>query len=225
MNRYDRNRITLSKEENELLLNSKVCVVGCGGLGGYGIEMLGRLGVGYITAIDGDVFDVTNLNRQILSDVTTLGKSKAYIAKKRMALVNDEVSVYPIQEYLNKQNASALLDGHQVIVDALDHIPTRFLVQKACEDLNIPYVYGAIGGWFGQVSTILPGDRTLDRIYRNEDSNGKEKILGNPSFTPALISSIQVGEVVKILINRGELLRNKLLFADVLNQEYEVVEL
>lgn len=85
MKRYIRNMKMLSKEENERLGGFKVCVVGCGGLGGYIIEMLGRLGIGNITAIDGDTFDATNLNRQIFCDIKTLGKAKALTAKKNGA--------------------------------------------------------------------------------------------------------------------------------------------
>lgn len=225
MMRYSRNKATISAEENEILKASKVCVVGCGGLGGYVIEMLGRIGVGTITAIDGDVFDVTNLNRQILSDMQTIGLSKAVTAQARMALVNPEITIIPMHIFLNEQNAESLLKGHDVIVDALDQIPTRFLVQEVAERLNIPFVHGAIAGWYGQVSTIFPGERTLGKIYKNNSPKGKETKLGNPSFTPALASSIQVSEVIKILLQRGDLLRNKLLFMNLLDQEYEIINL
>lgn len=225
MDRYARNRMMISEEENEKLHNSKVCVVGCGGLGGYAIEMLGRLGVGSITAIDGDVFDITNLNRQILSDVEKIGQSKALTAQSRMQIVNPEVCIKPITTFLNKENAEELLKNHDVIIDALDNIEVRFIVQETAEKLNIPFVYGAIAGWYGQISTIFPGDYTLNKIYRDRRVKGEEKKLGNPSFTPALASSIQVSEVLKILLNKGDLLRNKLLFVDLLNQEYEVIDL
>lgn len=225
LNRYSRNISTLSQEENQVLLQSKVCVIGCGGLGGYTIEMLGRLGIRTITAVDGDVFDETNLNRQILSDEHKIGQSKAIAAQKRMAVVNSDVKVIPIVEFLNESNAQSIISGHQVIVDALDNIPTRFILQEACHSLQLPLVYGAIAGWYGQASTIFPNDKTLNKIYRINTSNGKEKELGNPAFTPALISSIQVSEVVKILINRGDLLRNKLLFINMLDHEYDVIDL
>lgn len=225
MSRYSRNRITISEEENQILHDAKVCVVGCGGLGGYVIEMLARLGVGCITAIDGDVFEESNLNRQILSDAQNLGQSKALTAQKRITLVNPEIKVIPIAEFLTAQNAVTLLQGHDVIVDALDNISARFLIQEAAEKLQIPFVHGAIAGWYGQVSTVFPGEQTLNKIYKNKATNGKEKLLGNPAFTPALISSIEVSEVVKILVRRGDLLRNKMLFINVLDHEYEVVDL
>lgn len=220
--RYLRNRNTISEEENEILKKSKVCVVGCGGLGGYAIEMLGRVGVGRITAIDGDAFDETNLNRQILSDMETLGKSKAYTAKKRMSIVNPEIMVYPIHVFLTEENAEILLAGHDVIIDALDHIQARLLLQDTAEKLNIPFVHGAIAGWYGQISTIFPGEKTLHKIYKNDTSKGKETMLGNPSFAPAFVSSIQVSETIKILLKRGELLRNKMLFTNLLDHEYEI---
>ncbi|MDF2614376.1 MAG: molybdopterin biosynthesis protein MoeB [Clostridia bacterium] len=224
MNRYSRNRITLSEEENQILHDSKVCVVGCGGLGGYVIEMLARIGVGTITAIDGDVFDESNLNRQILSDTQNIGQSKALAAKARIARVNPDIKIVPITEFLTDQNANNLLKDHDVIVDALDNISARFLIQEAAKELHIPFVHGAIAGWYGQVSTIFPGEDTLNKIYKSKTSSGKEKILGNPSFTPALISAEEVSEVVKVLIHRGDLLREKVLFINVLDHEYEVLE-
>ncbi|MCR3923345.1 MAG: HesA/MoeB/ThiF family protein [Firmicutes bacterium] len=225
MMRYLRNKTTISAQENDVLKASKVCVVGCGGLGGYSIEMLGRVGVGTITAIDGDVFDETNLNRQLLANEATIGQSKAMVAQKRMKLVNPEVTVTPINQFLREENAEALVNGHDVIIDALDEIQTRLLVQGVAEKLSIPFVHGAIAGWYGQVSTIFPGERTLNKIYKPHMSSGQEKELGNPSFTPALVSSMQVSEVIKIILQRGTLLRNKLLFCNLLEQEYDVIEL
>lgn len=225
MSRYIRNFNTLSKEEHNQLRQSKVCVVGCGGLGGHIIEMLGRIGVGTITAVDGDLFEESNLNRQILSDENNLGLSKAKTAKERMAVVNSEINIIPIVEFVDESNAERILSGHDVIIDALDNIPSRLLLQDTCGKLKLPLVYGAIAGWYGQVSTIFPGDASLNKIYREDIIKGVEKELGNPSFTPALISSIQVSEVVKILIKRGDLLRNKLLFINTLEQDYEVLDI
>ena len=223
MGRYTRNIKTLSHEENEKLKDCKVCVVGCGGLGGYVIEMLGRIGVGHITAVDGDGFDESNLNRQILSDTYCLDKNKSIAAKERMERVNPLIRLNPINEMLTIENCKKIIQGHDVVVDALDSIDTRRLLQNMCEESNIPMVSGAIAGWYGQATTIYPKERTLDFIYRDKKGKGIEKELGNPSFTPALIASIEVSEVIKILIGRGELLRKKILFIDLLSGEYDVV--
>jgi molybdopterin/thiamine biosynthesis adenylyltransferase len=222
--RYSRNIATLSIEENESLSQRKVCVIGCGGLGGYIIEMLGRLGIGHITAVDGDVFEESNLNRQLLSDVEVLGSKKALIAQQRMSKVNPLVTVTAVTERLTKANGKHILNGADVVVDALDNIESRLILEALCEELNIPLVHGAIAGWYGQVSTVLPGDKLLSRFYAAKDLQGAEKIYGNPSFTPALVASIEVSEVLKLLVGRGELLNKKILLIDLLRQEYDVIE-
>ncbi|HYE84419.1 MAG TPA: HesA/MoeB/ThiF family protein [Clostridia bacterium] len=225
MQRYSRNIKTLSAEENANLINFRVCVVGCGGLGGYVIEELGRLGIGSVTAVDGDVFEESNLNRQLLSDMDNLGSSKALAAEARMKKVNPLITVVPVRKRLDISNGLNIIDGHDVIIDALDNIESRLVLEKLAETAGIPLVHGAIAGWYGQVTTVFPGDRTLSRLYPAETKYGIEKELGNPSFTPALVASIQVAEAVKVLIKRGDTLRKKLLAVNLLNQEFDVIEL
>jgi len=127
---------------------------------------------------------------------------------------------------LASDEATTLLKDHNVIVDALDSIKTRIIVQSTSTKLNIPMVHGAIGGFYGQVTTIFPNDKTLDFLYPENSrvDKGVEEELGNPSFIPPLVASIQVAEVIKILINRGDLLRKKVLFIDVLNNNFDLVK-
>lgn len=224
MSRYTRNLGTLTPLEMLKVQNANVAVVGCGGLGGYVLEMLGRLGVGSLTAIDGDVFEESNLNRQLLSQMALMGTSKAVAARERMREVNPEIGVKAIHQWLTAENAPFLLRGHAVIVDALDSIPARLMLQEAAAQLGTPLVHGAIGGWYGQVTVVFPEDRTLDRLYGSASQAGVEKKLGNPSFTPALVASIQAAETVKLLIGRGELLRNRVLRIDLLEQEYTLID-
>lgn len=223
--RYLKNMTMLSESEIERIKNSKVCVIGCGGLGGYVIEMLARLGVGNITAVDGDIFDATNLNRQLLSDSNVIGKNKVEIAKERMDLVNPLINFTPISQNISNDNGIEILKGHGVIIDAVDNIAARLLLQELAYELGITLVHGAIAAWYGQVTTVFPGDKTLDILYARKNIEGIEKKLGNPSFTPAFVASVQVSEALKILIGRGELLRNKILYADLFAQDYEVVSL
>lgn len=224
MMRYDRNGL-FTEEEMQRLGKAKVCIIGCGGLGGYILEMMARIGIGHITVIDGDVFNVSNLNRQILSTETNIGQSKVNSAKERMAIVNSEINMSYIDEYLNEDNAQRLLEGHDLVMDALDSITTRFLLQEACHALGIPFVHGAIAGWYGQVSVVFPGDKTLDLIYASRQGEGVEKKIGNPSFTPSTIASIQVSEGLKVLLNKGEILRRKLLYVDLLQNEFHIMNL
>lgn len=225
MERYKTNIGSISREENEILHKSRVCVIGCGGLGGYIIEMLGRLGIGHITAVDSDRFEASNLNRQILADKNSLGRSKALMAKKRMELVNRDIEVKPLVTYLDRSNAGEILAGHDLVLDGLDNIESRLVLEEACEKLDLPLIHGAIAGWYGQVSTVLPGDGTIGKIYRADSSRKREKELGIPSFIPPIVASIQVSEGVKVLLNRQEVLSGKLLLIDLVENEFMTIEI
>lgn len=225
MDRYQRNMNALSPEENSRLKDFHVAVVGCGGLGGYIIEMLARLGVGTLTVIDGDVFDETNLNRQLLSDESKLGTPKVLSAVERIGRVNSQVKVNPIHDLLTAENGLGMIRGKDLVFDALDNVASRLVLEDLCEEAHVPLVHGAIAGWFGQVSTIMPGDRTLHGILPEGVDKGIETELGNPAFTPALVASIEVAEGIKVLFGREGILRNKLLTIDLLSHEYEVLAL
>lgn len=222
--RYQRNRRAISVEQQLTLFRSRVAVIGCGGLGGYVIEELARLGVGTITAIDPDVFEEHNLNRQLLSTPATLGRAKVEAAAARVAEINPAVTLVPVRDAYSPENGEELLHGANVIVDALDSIPTRLALAATCTSLGIPMVHGAIGGWYGQVATQFPGDDTLKKLYsRWVEGKGIEQQLGNPSFTPALVASLEVAEVCKILLGQGETLRNRKLSINLLEMEFEEV--
>lgn len=224
MLRYSRNKNLMSDDEIILLSQKKVCVLGLGGLGGYIVEMLSRIGVGSLTLVDGDVFDETNLNRQLFSSMNNLGNSKALEAEKRVKGINPLTKVIPVYEFVDSSNAMKIIANHDVIVDALDSIDLRKYIAKTCTELNLPLVHGAIAGWYGQVATIYPNDTTLDILYPKDIKRGIEKELGNPSFTPALVASIQVSEVIKLLLNRGDLLRNSFMMIDLYTNDIEVIK-
>ncbi|MFO7977739.1 MAG: HesA/MoeB/ThiF family protein [Bacteroidales bacterium] len=221
--RYIRNEKMLSQQENLSLRGFKVAVVGCGGLGGNIIEMMARLGIGHMTAIDGDVFEASNLNRQLLSLPSNLGQPKALAARERIREVNPDVEVIPVHDFLTSENAKELLAGHDLIIDALDNISSRRIVEKTAEELNTPLVFGAIAGWYAQVCTIFPGDKMMDQLYPEDLNKGEETLLGNPSFTPALAASLQVAEAVKVLLGKEKLLRKKLLVINLLDHEYDII--
>lgn len=225
MDRYQRNMNAITPEENQRLKDFHVLVVGCGGLGGYIIEMLSRLGIGTLTVVDGDVFDETNLNRQLLSSEASIGMPKVFAAKERVGLVNSQVKVHPIHALLDLENGLDIVSGKDLVFDALDNVGSRLVLEDLCETAGVPLVHGAIAGWFGQVSVILPGDRTLHSILPEGVNKGIEVELGNPAFTPALVASIEVAEGMKVLLGRDGILQNQLLTIDLLNQEYEVLSL
>jgi len=226
--RYDRNFSTLSHEEQALLARSHVAVIGLGGLGGGVCEMLARIGVGTLTLVDGDVFDATNLNRQFLSREENIGASKAQEAKERIFAVNSTIQVHAFQAYADETNLDDMIQGADLVVDCLDTIDTRFLLQQIVQKAGLPLVSGAIAGVCGQVTVIFPQDLGYELIYgkkRNAQSSGVETLTGNVSYCALFIASLQASECIKVLLNRGDILRNKLLIADLWSNSFDVMEL
>jgi molybdopterin/thiamine biosynthesis adenylyltransferase len=220
--RYSRNRKTISTDEQRKLFKSTVAVIGCGGLGGYIIEELARLGVGTIKVIDPDVFEEHNLNRQILCTMEQLGKAKVEAAKGRVSAVNPAVLVEPVKDFFSAANGADLLKGVQAVADGLDSIPSRVVLADVCEAMGLPLVHGSIGGWYGQITTQIPGDRSIQKIYGAcKSSAGVEKILGNPAFTPAVVASLEVAELCKVLLGHGTTLQKRLLFIDLLDMTFQ----
>jgi len=224
--RYLRNIGTIGLEGQIKLLESDVAVVGAGGLGGTIIELLARQGIGHIIVIDDDRFAEQNLNRQVMSTEKNLGKYKALVAAKRVSQINSAVTVTVFVEKLTEENAVRLLTGAQVVADALDNLPSRFAVEKACRTLGIPMVYGTIAGFCGQLATIFPQDAGLCCIYGSakKSEQGIEVKVGNPSATPAVVAAWQVQEIVKIITGIGKPLRNSLLVLDMIEGTAERIE-
>ncbi len=215
--RYLRNLGTLGWDGQRRLLESCVAVIGCGGLGGAVIEGLARSGVGRLVVVDGDRFAPHNLNRQLLSSVAGLGRLKVELAGERVAAINPAVEVQAHAVVATAENLPRFLDEAAVVVDALDTPGDRLVLQEAAGRRGIPLVHGAIAGLIGQVTTILPGDRTLDVLYGRGPvaDHGAEFVLGTPPPTPLLVAACQVAEVLKLLTGRGELLRGLLLYLDL----------
>ena len=222
--RYERNGKSISEEENIILGEKRVCIVGLGGLGGFIAEMLARIGVLNLTLIDCDAFDVTNLNRQLFCTEDSVGKRKAEEAKKRINAVNSGVCVNAIDSLLTDDNAVGLLKGHDVVMDALDSINARRTAADACNVLGTPFIHGAISGWFGQVAVIMPGSRMLDELYGDSDDDSLNKSLGNLPFAASHIASLQCAEAVKLLLGKGEGLTDSFLRVDLLCNEFEVIK-
>lgn len=217
--RYIRNIPALSEEECALLHTKKIAVIGCGGLGGHIIELMARVGIGAITAVDGDVFDPSNLNRQLLSEVSLLGVSKAKTAADRIARVNPGISVTANDVFLNEENAADLIWGCDVVLDALDNIEARRILAKACAEAKIPYIFGAIQGWVAQAAISLPEDGLIDKLYPEDVQIRDKSVL---SFTPALCASLQAALCVKLLTGRPAE-HGVLYYFDLLNQELETI--
>ena len=219
--RYARNLPALTEAECALLCTKRVAVIGCGGLGGYLIEYLARTGVGSIRAVDGDIFEESNLNRQLLSEVALLGTGKAEAAAARIRKINPDVEVEAIHTFLDETNTSTLISGCDAVLDGLDNIPARKRLASACSEAGIPYIYGAISGWVAQAAISLPGDSLLDRLYPETVEIRDKSVL---SFTPALCAAMQSALCVKLLVGRP-VKTGTLYYFDLLHQEFEEIPL
>ena len=196
--------------------------------GGTVAEVLARLGVGRLTLVDGDRFEDSNLNRQLLSTVEGLGQLKSEAAQARVGRINPSVDVNALAEFVTADNAGAVLEGCNVVVDCLDNLRTRFVVEDACRRIGCPLVSAAVAGASGHVTTIFPEDTGLRLIYGEPGQlplKGAETALGTLPHTVVFLATLECAEVVKVILKKGSLLRHKLLVADLMDGIVEVMNL
>jgi molybdopterin/thiamine biosynthesis adenylyltransferase len=218
--RYLRNRDSISIEKQLELADSQVSVIGAGGLGGQVILLLARAGIGHLIVVDSDSFDETNLNRQALCSNLSLGKSKAEEAAEMVHSINPGVKVTPYPVRIDSTNAEKMLAGSDVVVDALDNAPDRLILEREAKRVGIPLVHGALAGFGGQLMTVFPEDTGLKLLYRDEgmkrvDPKSPEAILGVPTVTPSIIGAFEAMEVLKIILKRGTVFRNTMVYVDL----------
>jgi len=226
--RYIRNMKSFSAADQAALLRSKACIVGLGGLGGTVTEILARTGIGTLNLIDGDVFEESNLNRQYLCTEKVVSKPKADAAEKRVKEINSSVTVFRYRKNLNEENAAGIIQGSDVVIDCLDSLPGRFVLERASKKAGCRLVSAAVAGSYGHITTIFPEDPGLKLIYgdpQNAPEKGAETSLGALSFCVSLVASLEASEAIKILLNRGYLLRNKLLIVDLESNAFETIQL
>jgi len=226
--RYTRNRKIISRDDQILLLGSTVSVVGLGGLGGTLTGILARGGVGTLRLIDGDRFEESNLNRQLFSTVEDIGKSKAEVAGKCVSQINPSIAVSVHDVVMDEKNASELIRGSDVVVDCLDSVSARFVLEDAAKSQGIPLVSAAIGGETGHVMTIFPEDTGLTLVYGHRPKVGEKgmpRALGTPPHAVSVISSLESSEVLKVILGRSGILRNRLLIVDLACYAFEIVQL
>lgn len=226
--RYSRNQKSFSSADQLHLLRSHVAIIGLGGLGGAVTEILARTGVGKLTLVDGDCFDESNLNRQLLSSPDNIGKGKAATAAIRVAKINPAIESIVVEDFFTGANSLDILSGVQLVTDCLDTITDRLVLEKSCSDAGIPLVSAAIGGSSGQAVTVLPGDFFLHGIYgggKTIPQRGIEATLGTLAFAAVYMAAVECAEVVTILLGKEPELRNRLFLADVREHTSELIDL
>lgn len=209
------------------LLLSKVFMVGAGGLGSAAGYYLAAAGVGTLGIIDDDEVDLSNLQRQIAHSTKTVGNPKVASAKGTFEFLNPDVHVIPIRERLSKHNVLDLIRDYDIVVDCSDNFATRFLVNDACVMLKKPLVTGAVAGFEGQVTSIIPYEGPCYRcLFEGPPPDSESsRDIGLPGFLPGVIGTLQAAEVIKLIIGIGETLKGELLIYDALNQTFRKVRI
>ena len=211
------------------LKNSRVLIVGVGGLGSPVALYLAAAGVGTLGLVDFDEVDITNLQRQILHGTEEIGKPKLESAKKRISSVNPNVQIVKHSCRLDSHNALEILENYDVVVDGTDNFPTRYLVNDACVLLGKPNVYGSIFRWEGQVSVFAKDEGPCYRcLFREPPPPGlvpncaEAGVLG---VLPGVVGSLQALEVIKLILDEGDSLVGRLLIFDALELKWREVKL
>lgn len=231
LHRYSRHIILpeVGGKGQRKLLKAKVFLVGAGGLGCPVGFYLAAAGVGTICVVDNDSVELSNLQRQIAHNVRSLGKPKVESIKKTLESLNPDVNVIALRQRISKDNILDMLRDYDIVVDGSDNFPTRYLVNDACVMLKKPLVSGAILRFEGQVTTILPGDGHCYRCLFEEPpppglvpSCQEAGVLG---VLPGVVGALQATETLKLILQKGEVLKNELLIYNALSVSFRKVRI
>ncbi|OPX62642.1 MULTISPECIES: HesA/MoeB/ThiF family protein [unclassified Methanoregula] len=210
--RYKRQIMLFGNEGQEKLKKAHIFVAGAGGLGSPVSYYLAVAGVGTLTVVDMDTVDQTNLNRQILHTDRDIGKKKTVSAMEKLTAVNPDIRINAIDARIDEDNVAELIGNADGIVDAMDNYPVRYLLNQVAIAKKIPLFHGAIRGFYGQATTIIPGKTPcLKCIFPKAPPQEVFPVVG---ATAGVIGTIQATEVLKVLLGSGDLLTGRILVWD-----------
>ncbi len=227
--RYSRQIIisSIGEEGQSKLLKSSVLLVGCGGLGSTIATILVRAGVGKLRIVDRDFVEISNLQRQILFDEDDISSNipKAILTEKKLSIVNREIKVEGIVADFNPSNAESFAEGVDLIIDGLDNMEGRFLINDLSIKKGIPWIYGTCLSTYGMTFNIIPGKTPCLRcIYNKSESPPLTcETVGIIGPIAVHIASIQSAEAIKILTGNENDLREELFFVDLWKNEFEKI--
>lgn len=224
--RYDRQMALLGRGAQDKLSGATVAVVGVGGLGSNVAMQMAAMGIGKMILVDDDEVDLTNLNRQLLFKEKDVGKPKVKAAAEAIREMNSGVKVYPVEEKFAKDNGRRLLGEADVIVDGLDKISSKLELNKVAVELETPYVFASVEGYYGNVSTIIPGETAcLDCFLGRANDGTADCSFGVFPPAVALAASLETSEIVSIVLSKRPALAGKLLTFDLSDGSFELVRL
>ena len=210
------------------LRNAKACVIGLGGVGTLIALRLVGMGIGYLRIVDRDIVSRSDLHRQYLYDVDSVGQPKVEVALRKLSRLNPDVNLDPFPESLNSTNATEIIDGVDLVLDGLDRPEPRYLINRTCYKLKIPYVFGAAIEAFGNLSTIVPGRTVCLECFMGgikDDDLPKCGVVGVHPSVLGIVTALQVSEAVSLLIGREPKLLNKLLSIDLRDMQFQMLNL
>lgn len=230
-NMISRQKEIFTEEEQELLRTTPIVIIGCGGLGGTIIEQFVRAGFEQLTIIDQDVFDETNLNRQIRSNLDTINKSKVEITKKAMEKINPNVNITAYDLTITPDNISEVLQNNKILIDAVDNVYTRVMISREAKKQAMVFVHSAVEKTSGQLSVFEPNSVSYEELFKLKSVNKalddevknyllsisakKPQVLG---ITPSIFAALQVNETIKYILGKdGVVLAPTVLMWDLFN--------
>ncbi len=221
--RYSRQLPLLTEEGQDRLAQSRVLLVGCGGLGGHLLENMLRVGVGSLLAVDPDRFEASDLNRQLLSTVSLLGAFKAEAAAARAKAIDPALRFRALPVSFSEENGDELVQGCDLVLDGLDNVPARLLLEDICARHGVPLVHGAIDGELVQVAVVPPGSGMLRMLYGRADA--ETRAPASIAYTPACCAAIQSAQAVKLLLGERPSLWGKVLQLHVETMRSDILSL
>ena len=210
------------------LRNAKACIIGLGGLGSLLALKLVAMGIGYLRLVDRDIVSRSDLHRQYLYDVDSVGLPKVEVALRKLARLNPDVALDPLPESLNSTNAEEVIGGVDVVLDGLDRPEPRYLVNRTCIKLKIPYIFGAAIETSGNLSTIVPGRTICLECFMpglKDEDLPKCAVVGVHPSVLGIVTALQVFEAVRLLIGKEPKLLNKLLYIELRDMKFHMLSI
>ena len=209
------------------LKSASVLIIGCGGLGSSSAMYLAAAGVGRLGLVDSDAVELSNLQRQIMHGMATLGEPKVLSAKSRLNDINPNVRVDVFKERITSENAHKIIGDFPIVVDATDNFETRYLVNSVCVEKRIPFIYGAIFQFFGQMSVFYTGNGPCFQCVFSQlptpEVSAANRGIGVIGALPGVIGALQAIEVIKMITEIGSKMIGRLLLYDGLEMTFREV--
>jgi molybdopterin-synthase adenylyltransferase len=216
------------EESQTQLKNSKACITGLGGLGSPIATQLAAMGVGYLRIIDHDTVDLTNLHRQHLYSIDSIGEPKTTVAEERLRKLNPYIEIEAINTEITHNNAAWLVIDMDIVVDALDAMAPRYAVNKACVDQDTPFIHGGVIREIGTATTIIPHKTPCLECFKGGIDDSKLPNNASQGVHPSIINiiaSIQTSEAIKVITGKKPSLAGRLLFFDLSDLSMEFIEI